>query len=86
MFLRAKGYEPGMVCSLPGSKFQSLKDSDLKGCAVLVKQRRKEDHIIGGSGGECHLMLPSFLCWSFLGPGDLGGDFFLSPKHYLGLM
>lgn len=48
MFLRGKGYEPGMVCSLPNSKSQSLKDSDLKGCAVLMKQRRKEDHIIGG--------------------------------------
>lgn len=48
MFLRRKDCEARMVYSLPNSKSQSLKDSDLKGCAVLVKQRRKEDHIIGG--------------------------------------
>lgn len=37
-----------MVWSSLNSKFQSLKDSDLKGYAALVKERRKEDHIIGG--------------------------------------
>ena len=49
MFLRGEGYEPGMVPnSIPNSKFQNLKDSALKGCAILVKERRKENHIIGG--------------------------------------
>lgn len=74
MILRRNDYESGILRVLPNLESLSLlQEADIKGRAVLVRERRRMLWL--GVRRRMPFSRIRFLCWSFLGSGDLGGGF-----------